>query len=455
LTVKASEKPNMLHFSVSDTGIGMTPEQVAIVFDLFSQADTSTTRHFGGTGLGTTISKQIVELMGGEIWVESIFGEGSTFHFTANFPESTTKDDCLKDDCLYENDGGIASTYISPRLFTILLAEDIEVNATLATFRLEQQGHHIHWVKNGYEAIKAFQETDYDLILMDIHMPELDGIETTRAIRKLESENQCKKRITILALTASVFREDNDKCFEAGMDGFVSKPIEFSKLLFAMETTIPEGIGEIRQKESIKNHAINTFDFSPLDGLIDYDKALKTWGDSLEYVKALNLFAREHQHDANKILTALNDNKLAQRYIHSLKGVSSNLVILEITALTKKIENDFAANKNINCLLSQLQIALENVTIAINQLKSSTTLPTVSSTKIVDENAVINLIKKLLIALNELNPDVVEPILLDLEKYLDETEFTQIRYQIDNFDFEEATKKTHLLVKKLGFCKFL
>lgn len=450
LSVKARDITNLLHFSVTDTGIGMTSQQKEIVFDLFSQADTSTTRQFGGTGLGTTISKQIVELMGGEIWVDSIFGEGTTFHFTANLPESTTKDNCL-----YENEDITANTYLSPRLFRILLAEDIDVNAALATLRLEQQGHSIHWVKNGHEVINAFQEIDYDLILMDIHMPGLDGIESTRAIRKLELENPSQKRITILALTASVFREDNDKCFEAGMDGFVSKPIEFNKLFFTMESSIPEGVGKMRQHDEIKTRVIHTFDFSPLDGLIDYDKGLKTWDDSAAYFKALHLFVTEHQHDAEKILTALNDNTLAQHYVHALKGVASNLVMLEITALTKKIETDLATNQTINRLLSSLQIALENVVMAINQLKSPVTLSTTSATKIIDQNAVIALIKKLLIALNDLNPDTVEPILLALENYLEETELTQIRYQIDNFDFEEATNRTHLLVKKLGLCEFL
>ncbi len=125
LRVKPGDKPDMLQFSVCDQGIGMTPEQVSTVFEPFSQADASTTRRFGGTGLGTTISKQIVDLMDGEIWVDSTFGAGSSFHFTAHLPEAT-----VTDGCLYEHDSRIADGYVSPRLFRILLAEDVEANAT-------------------------------------------------------------------------------------------------------------------------------------------------------------------------------------------------------------------------------------------------------------------------------------------------------------------------------------
>ncbi len=206
----------------------MTSEQVAKVFQSFSQADATTTRRFGGTGLGTTISKQIVELMGGEIWVESEPEKGSTFHFTALMTEAKEAEDCL-----FEKSNTIVDEYISPRTFKILLAEDIEANATLATLRLEQQGHTVYWVKNGRKTVEESQANSYDIILMDVMMPEMDGLDATREIRSIEEKT--KARIPILALTASVMREDYNKCLAAGMDGVESKPIDFNKLFSEME----------------------------------------------------------------------------------------------------------------------------------------------------------------------------------------------------------------------------
>ena len=168
--VQDGEEADQLHFSIADTGIGMSPEQAGKVFDSFSQADSSTTRRFGGTGLGTTISLQIVELMGGKIWVESEQGKGSIFHFTGRMPEAENIDGCL-----YEAVSSVMEEYVSPRLFRVLVAEDIEENATLVTLRLGQQGHEVLWVKNGLEAVEAFRTGQHDLILMDVMMPEQIG----------------------------------------------------------------------------------------------------------------------------------------------------------------------------------------------------------------------------------------------------------------------------------------
>jgi len=159
IAVQADKKQDMVHFTVADTGIGMSQKQAEKIFESFTQADPSTTRRYGGTGLGTTISKQIVELMGGRIWVDSVEGKGSSFHFTAHLTASENSESCL-----YEGGGNLSESYASPRCFKILLVEDIEVNATLAMLRLNQQGHEVTWVKNGLEAVAAFQQVYYDII---------------------------------------------------------------------------------------------------------------------------------------------------------------------------------------------------------------------------------------------------------------------------------------------------
>lgn len=246
---------NMLQFSVADTGIGMTPEQIDNVFEPFSQADSSTTRRFGGTGLGAVISKQLVEQMGGAIWVTSVFGQGSTFNFTACLPGASEMNDCL-----FEDGNSIAAGYIYPRTFHILLAEDSEINAALAMLRLKQQGHQVELCANGMEAVAAFKAEHFDLILMDVMMSVMDGLDATRKIRELEKSGN--RRIPIIALTASVMRHEAEQCIEAGMDSVHAKPIEFSELFAAMEAIVPAGEGRFKAIHRIEIAPAFTENFS-------------------------------------------------------------------------------------------------------------------------------------------------------------------------------------------------
>ncbi len=170
---KGSEVDELL-FEISDTGTGMSPEQLSAVFEPFSQADSSISRRFGGTGLGTTICKQIIELMNGRIWAESQEGTGTQFHFTCRLPVADSGAECL-----YEGEVQSVDDYISPRAFHILVAEDIPENATLVILRLERQGHTVSWAKNGVEALELFENHHFDLVLMDVMMPEMDGLEAT------------------------------------------------------------------------------------------------------------------------------------------------------------------------------------------------------------------------------------------------------------------------------------
>ena len=226
VTLRAFPEPGregIIHFEVEDTGIGIPDDRLESIFEPFSQADTSTTRKFGGTGLGTTISKQIVGLMGGRIWVESELGQGSTFHFTIPLPES----DC-KVDALSITDSQVLPAKAS-RAYNILLAEDVVENADLAILRLEQVGHTVVHAENGAEAVRLYQEEgNFDLVLMDIQMPVLDGLAATKYIRELEQGD--KNHLPILAMTASVLKEERDRCKEAGMDGLIAKPVNFAEL---------------------------------------------------------------------------------------------------------------------------------------------------------------------------------------------------------------------------------
>ncbi len=447
LRVLADKAVDRLHFAIADTGIGMTTEQMKKVFESFAQADSSTTRHFGGTGLGTTISKQIVELMGGEIWVESELGKGSTFHFTVLMSEAINAEACL-----YENTAVVMDEYVSPRLFRVLLAEDIKENAILATLRLEQQGHTVHWVKNGYETVEAFRAEHYDLILMDVMMPEMDGLEATRRIRQLEQET--KTYIPILALTASVMREDHEKCLAAGMNSIEAKPIDFDGLFAALEQHVPEeeGVSNVSRRRIGVDHN-DEFDLSPLQGVADVPKALQTWRDSFSYAKALVSFATERANDAVTIKQLLmatpDDVEPARTVAHALKGVAGNLVMTPLAKLATDMDAILKSGQRQQALamLDILHQSLVRASTAIAELALPT--PEVTPTKAFDSTTVSSLIVELLAALDEFNPDAAEPVLTHLAEYINDSELVPIRHEVEVFEFDEAKNKAHTLAEKM------
>ena len=227
----------LLEFSVADTGIGIPSDMLGAVFESFTQVDSSITRRFGGTGLGLAISRRLVESMGGHIWVESEPGKGSCFHFTARFalPDSvklaTQEPSSVEPSVILPAHDRIADS-ARPALH-LLLAEDNLVNQRLAARVLEKHGHQVTVVANGLEALMALEENHFDLILMDLQMPDLDGLETTRVIREQESGGT--QHIPIIALTAHALQGDRERCFDAGMDDYISKPIKMDELLRAVD----------------------------------------------------------------------------------------------------------------------------------------------------------------------------------------------------------------------------
>ena len=209
--------------AVTDTGIGITPEQQANLFQSFQQAESSTSRKFGGSGLGLVISKGIVEMMGGEIGVVSEIEKGSTFSFTIQVKRGETD---LKQP--EEADADIDGIFEGRH---ILLAEDVEINREIVLALLEPTLLNIDCAENGIEAVRLFTNAPdrYDMILMDLQMPEMDGYQATRAIRALDAPEA--KAVPIVAMTANVFREDIEKCLEVGMNGHIGKPLNFDEVL--------------------------------------------------------------------------------------------------------------------------------------------------------------------------------------------------------------------------------
>jgi signal transduction histidine kinase/ActR/RegA family two-component response regulator len=222
----------LIRFQIADTGIGIDPDKTALLFQPFTQADGSIVRRFGGTGLGLSIASNLVELMGGSITVSSTPGQGSTFAFTLKFAVSQSKPAVSG-----EHQPSLFELVAAIRGSRILLVEDNEANQFVATQLLSRAGMHVTVAANGSEALGQIKHNSYDLVLMDLHMPVMDGLQATGLIRALPAG----KKLPIIAMTAAATDADRATCMAAGMNDYISKPIAATELFEKLLQWIPGG----------------------------------------------------------------------------------------------------------------------------------------------------------------------------------------------------------------------
>ena len=355
--VEKDENTCVLSFSVLDEGIGISPEKLEHIFDPFEQGDISTTKTYGGTGLGLTISKNLVELLGGTIRVESKLGSGSTFTFTARFeiqhlpqPVHTIvhlngiSDPGVK---------GVTTNSDIGRKLTILVAEDVPINQILILAILARYGHAVTLVGNGEEAVQTWEKEPgcYHLIFMDVQMPVMDGFEATRRIRGREAS--LGQHIPIIAMTAYAMKEDMEKCREAGMDDFISKPFRPEDILSVLNLYAESGAIE-PQKSGHKNldqdfvprqeagaTEKNVPEESAERETFDKEELLERLGGKDDMVPLfLDMFIENTAGYLVALREAFNTDNGEQVRIqaHTIKGAAANISALKIRATASALE---------------------------------------------------------------------------------------------------------------------
>jgi len=329
------------HFSVQDTGIGIPTEKQAAIFAPFRQGDISTARRYGGSGLGLAISAQLVGLMGGRIWLESSPGKGSIFHFTLPFGVADAARVVAPRDSRTPAHAGPGVGAFDMRPLSVLLVEDNAVNRRLAEIVLTRRGHSITAVDNGPDAVRAAGERYFDLVLMDLQLPGMDGIAATRAIRAAEEGSG--RHVPVLALTAHALPGVREQCFAAGMDGYLAKPLQPRELLAAVErlglpATRRAALGEgITRKVSAREATAPGIEppFADDSTLLD-----EVGGDAQLLEEICELFARESAGQMGVLREAIaqGDRPGFARAVHTLRGMLRSVRAPAIEELAAKLQ---------------------------------------------------------------------------------------------------------------------
>ena len=430
----------LVYFDVSDTGIGMTKAQLDKVFDPFSQADASMSRKYGGTGLGTTISKQLVELMGGNICATSEEGKGTTFTFRLPL-EVVALDETSKADA----DAKI--THIESTL-NILVVDDVQQNIELLSLLLKRSGHKVETATDGLIALKKMRAQSFDVVLMDLQMPNLDGLEAAKQ-RRLYEKDQGLPATPIIALTASVLVQDKYEAEQAGMEGFANKPVDFSLLMEEIVRVLNLETEQVKVSENAlpTHHRASTL--SVEKHILDINKAIDLWGNEDTVLQEVDKFTSSCRDKIDALMSAAirEDYKAVAALAHGLKGTSGNLCLTTFFRTTRDIESQALKShvdiENINVLrgaLDKIELMLsESPLYAEDAINES-----------IDNELLLSHLMSLLESVDKNMVDEEElAFLREVGCSSHKEQITQIILDIDDFEFELAHERISLMIEEL------
>jgi len=422
-----------IHLSVIDTGIGIAPDRIERIFDAFAQADASTTRRFGGTGLGTTISRQLVERMGGRITVDSVLGEGSCFHVWLPLPAGAP----VQAGAAEEQAG------ISLPPLRLLVADDVAQNGELMQLMLGRDGHQVRLVTDGLQALQAFTEESFDAVLMDVHMPQLDGLAATRRIRQFEL-TQHRPRTPVIALTASVLEEDRQAALAAGMDGFATKPVEPQRLHAELARVL--GLSPAQAPTPGPSASFGE------TLALDCEQGLRLWGHASAWRRALRRFAVEQADGGPRLLALLRGAQWldARALVHRWRGVAGSLALPGLLAAAGPLEDALRLGLHEQVLAQGelLAQALEQALEAIAELDAGSAsapipLSPEAQPPVLPASELGGLVQKLEQALQ--HGELDDTALQQLIQALGATRCAGLTEALDQFDFDAALQALRAL----------
>ena len=438
INVKSDE--DFVCFDVVDTGIGMTKEQLDRVFDPFSQADASMSRKYGGTGLGTTISKQLVELMGGTICAKSEENKGSTFSFKLPLEATVFSENSVPA-------GSEKTTYLDVTL-KVLVVDDVLQNTELLTLLLTRSGHMVETASNGVEALEKMREQAFDIVLMDLQMPKMDGLEAAKQRRLFEKE-QGLPATPIIALTASVLVQDKHAAQQAGMEGFANKPVDFSSLMdeMARVLNVKSRKTSVHSKEPSQGNSVSTLVAEK--NIIDINKAIELWGSEEVVLRELDKFTSSCRDQINELMnTAIREDYVAvTTQAHRLKGTSGNLGLTTFFRIASEIESQ-ALKSTVNIDdITGLREALDKIELMLSE---SPLYAEDAINEIIDNELILEHLKTLLTSVEQNMVNEEELVVLrEAAQTTYNNEVSQILLDIDDFEFELAQKGIRALIEKL------